>query len=122
MDNNENIYSELYEKYIKEINNKQKVNSFENNYSNDEKYKDDYTDDIHDDYDNKENNTNIPNFVLVFNLSEIPEDFEVVRVRYRQMAKFSHPDAPTGNHDDFLRLDKAYREAKEYYEQLGKNI
>ena len=57
----------------------------------------------------------MPDFFSVLNFTSEPDSFEDVQQRFRALVKTVHPDRPGGSHEDFKRLNEAYKEAKEYY-------
>lgn len=61
---------------------------------------------------------NIPSCFVAMQFQVIPENANTVQERYRKLAKVAHPDTG-GSAEQFEALQKAYRQAMEYFVERG---
>lgn len=57
----------------------------------------------------------IPSFFKIMGFQRMPESIGEIDKKFKEQAKKTHPDAG-GNKDDFILLQKSYKQCKEYME------
>ncbi len=56
----------------------------------------------------------LPAWAITMNLDSLPKDINEAKVVYLKLAKDLHPDKG-GSHEDFISLQKAMKQAEEFY-------